>query len=457
MRSNSRASRAPRLAAAWIAAALAAFVAAWARTAPAQAPDDVHIGIKTGRTRQIRLIQQSFAADGDAAARAQGVTADGVLYDDLDHSDVCAVTRSWVKGETPFDVQAVVEPRLSVRGSTLQVSAEIKDFPAKQLIGKSEFKGPLSSARTLVHRLADDIVYQLTGERGIAETRIAFVAGSRDKSLYVVDADGFNPRQLTKGGLALSPSWAPDGRQVAFSWMGTRGWSLYRVPSSGGKAEVLRSGGGLNIAPSFSPDGSQVAFCSSFEGNSEIYLIGSGGGSPRRLTKANAIDNSPTWAPNGQRIAFTSDRGGSPQVYVMDADGGNVRRLVYGLSYTDSPDWSPKGDRIAFVCRSGGGFDIYVVDVNGQDPRQVVTGGSNLSPKWAPDGRHLVFSSDRGGRKSLYVVDADGTRTRPLNVPGPEAKTPAWSPRPTPAATAVGSRAPASADRELLAEGRLQP
>jgi TolB protein len=454
LRSNSRASRARSL----IAVTLAAALGAWASASSAPATDDVHIGITKNKARQIRLIQQSFVPAGDAAARAQGVTADGVLYDDLDHSDVCAVTRAWVKGETPFDVQAVIEPRVTVRGGSVTVSAEVKDFPAKQLIGKSEFKGPLSQARTLVHRLADDIVYQLTGERGIAETRIAFVAGgARDKSLYVVDADGFHPRALTKGGLALSPSWSPDGRQVAFSWMGTRGWSLYRVSSAGGKAEVLRAGGGLNIAPSFSPDGSQVAFCGSFEGNSEIYLIGSAGGSPRRLTKVNAIDNSPSWAPNGQRIAFTSDRGGSPQVYVMDADGGGVRRLVYGLSYTDSPDWSPKGDRIAFVCRSGGGFDIYVVDINGQDPRQVVTGGSNLSPRWAPDGRHLVFSSDRGGRKSLYVVDADGTRTRPLNVPGAEAKTPAWSPRPTPAATAVGSRAPASADRELLAEGRLKP
>jgi len=428
-------------------------------TAPSSqgsAPNEVRIGIDKSRARQIRLIQNAFTPDGDAGARPQAVTADGVLYDDLDHSDVCAVTRAWVQGETPFDVQAVVEPRLSLHGGSVTVSAEIKDFPAKRLIGKSEFKGPAASTRTLVHRMADDVVYQLTGERGIAETRIAYVAGGRqEKNVCVMDADGFNPHPLTKGGLALSPSWSPSGKTVAFSWMGAHGWSLYQVPSAGGKAGLVRSGGGLNIAPAFSPDGSQIAFSSSFEGNAEIYVIGADGGTPRRLTKSRSIDNSPTWAPNGQQIAFTSDRGGSPQVYVMDADGGNVRRLVYGLSYTDSPDWSPKGDRIAFVSRSGGGFDIYVVDLNGQDPRQVVTGGSNMSPRWAPDGRHLVYSSDRDGKRGLYVVDADGTRTRPLNVPDAEAKTPAWSPRPTPAATAVGTRVSAGADHEPLAGGRL--
>jgi TolB protein len=447
--------------AAWLGGAVLAQAQGSSPPAPAatgSAPNDVHIGVQKGHARQIRLIENAFTPDGDQGARPEAVTADGVLSADLDQSDVCAVTRGWVQGETPFDVQAVVEPKLTLHGGSVVVSAEVKDFPAKRLIGRSEFKGATNETRTLVHRLADDVVYQLTGERGIAETHIAYVSGNvKEKNVCVMDADGFNPHPLTKGGLALSPSWAPSGKQLAFSWMGSHGWSLFQVPSGGGKAGLLRQGGGLNIAPSYSPDGTQIAFSSSFEGNSEIYVMASAGGEPRRLTKSHAIETSPSWAPNGQQIAFTSDRGGLPQVYVMDADGANVRRLVYGFSYTDSPDWSPKGDRIAFVSRSGGGFDIYVVDLSGQDPRQVVTGGSNLSPRWAPDGRHLVYSSDKGGRRGLYVVDADGTHTRSLNVPDGEAKTPAWSPRPTPAATAVGSRESAGADHELLAGGRLHP
>ena len=128
------------------------------------------------------------------------------------------------------------------------------------------------------------------------------------------------------------------------------------------------------------------------------------------------------------------------QIYLMDADGGNVRRLLYGFGYSDSPDWSPKGDRIAFVVRSGGGFDVYVVDVDGLDPRLIVSGGSNQNPRWSPDGRHLVFSSNRHGSRGLYVTDADGLRVRRLPAPGPEAKSPAWSPRPGSSATTLGSR-----------------
>lgn len=413
---------------------------AWAAQ-PTPPPDEVRIGIRTNRARQIRVLQEAFRADGDSRARASGIQGDGILYDDLRLSGVFSITRGFSSDERPFDVQAVIEPKLSVRGSRVRLSGEIKDFPARRLIGKSEYEGSLSSLRTLVHRFSDDVVYQLTGERGIAETRIAFVAGgARQKDLYVVDYDGYQPRQLTKGGIAVSPAWSPDAERVAFSWLGSRGWSIYGVAASGGKPDVLRAGGGLNIAPSYSPDGSQLAFCSSFEGNSEIYVSPASGGAPRRLTKNRAIDTSPAWAPNGQQLAFTSDRSGSAQVYVMDTDGANVRRLVYGFDYTDSPDWSPKGDRIAFVVRSGGGFDIYVIDVGGQNPRVLVSGGSNQSPRWSPDGRHLVFSSNREGGRGIFVVDADGLNIRKLPVPGPEAKTPSWSPRPKVAATALGLR-----------------
>ena len=427
---------APRAAGLAVLVALAAAAAAL----PAAPQDEVRIGIRTQRSRAIRILQEAFRGEGEATARANASTADQVLYNDLDLSGLFSITRGWAKDERPFDVQAVIEGRVAVRGGRVTVTGEIKDFPARRLIGKAQYQGALGNLRALVHRVADDVVYQLTGERGIAETQIAFVSGGdKTRDLYVCDYDGYRPRRLTQGGLALSPSWAPGGDRLALSWLGTKGWSLFAVPAAGGKVETLRSGG-LNISPAWSPDGAQVAFSSSFEGNSEIYTMPAGGGAPRRLTKNRGIDTSPTWSPSGQQIAFTSDRGGSAQVYVMDADGGSARRLTYAFSYTDSPDWSPKGDRLAFVVRAGAGFDIYVSDVEGRDPRLIVTGGANENPRWSPDGRQLVFSSNREGGRGIFITDADGLRIRRLSVPGPEAKTPAWSPRPAPAATAAGPR-----------------
>jgi TolB protein len=402
---------------------------------------DVQLEYRTGRALKIRVLQDSFRPEGDRTAKSQAVRVDEVIHNDLQLSDHFTVTRSWAKDETPFDVQAVIEGRLIIRGSEVTLSGEIKDFPARRPIGKSVYRGTTNDLRKLAHRFADDVVYQLTGERGVAETQIAFVAGTKgNRELYVMDFDGYRPQKLTQGGVAYSPTWSPDGSWLGFSWLHEKGWALYRVPAWGGQSTAMWGRGGLNISPAFSPGGGLLAFASSFEGNTEIYTMPAAGGSVRRLTKNRAIDTSPTWSPSGQQIAFSSDRSGTVQVYVMDADGANVRRLVYGFSYTDSPCWSPKGDRIAFVVRTGGGFDIYVVDVDGLDPRLVVTGRSNQNPRWSPDGRHLVFSSNRNGNWGLYVTDADGLHVRRLPAPGPEAKSPAWSPRPGSSATTLGSR-----------------
>ena len=402
---------------------------------------DVNLEYRTGRSQRIRLLQEAFSADGDRNARAYAVQTDGTLHSDLDISGYFHITRGWAKDETPFDVQAVIEGKLTLQGSQVTLTGEIKDFPARRIIGRSSQRGTLPELRRLVHRMADDLVYQLTGERGIAETRIAFVAGGRGKrELYVMDLDGYGAQKLTSGGICVSPGWAPDGGRIAYAYLHDNGWALYQVAPTGGASNYLWTRGGLNIAPAFSPDGSLVAFASSYEGNSEIYSMAANGGPTRRLTKNASIDTYPTWSPNGQQIAFVSDRTGKPQVYVMDADGANVRRLVYGFDYTDSPDWSPRGDRIAFVVRTGGGFDIYVVDVQGQDPRLVVGGGSNENPKWSPDGRHLVFASNRQGPSGLYIASADGVSVRRLPTPGSEARSPAWSPRLGPPATALGAR-----------------
>ena len=420
---------------------VAAVVLSAVDTLPVPAQRDVELEYRTGRALKIRILQDAFRPEGDRSAKSQGVRVDEILYNDLQLSDHFTVTRGWSKDETPFDVQAVIEGRLIVRGTEITLSGEIKDFPARRLIGKSDFHGTTAELRKLVHRFADDVIYQLTGERGVAESQIAFVAGTAGhRDLYVMDFDGYQPKKLTQGGVAYSPSWSPDGGWVAFSWLHEKGWALYRVPAWGGQSTSIWGRGGLNIAPSFSPGGGILAFASSFEGNTEIYTIPAAGGTARRLTKNRAIDTSPSWSPSGQQLAFSSDRSGGVQVYVMDSDGANVRRLVYGFSYTDSPDWSPKGDRIAFVVRTGGGFDIYVVDVEGLDPRLVVGGGSNQNPRWSPDGRHLVFSSNRSGNWGLYVTDADGLHVRRLPAPGPEAKSPAWSPRPGSSATTLGSR-----------------
>ena len=60
-------------------------------------------------------------------------------------------------------------------------------------------------------------------------TQIAFESSrSGNKTIYVMDADGSNPRRLTSySGIDISPSWSPDGTQIAFESDRDGYWDIY--------------------------------------------------------------------------------------------------------------------------------------------------------------------------------------------------------------------------------------
>ena len=420
-----------RLALRPLAAVVIASVGLAVLPAVAQSPTDVRIDITSGG-RRIRIHCEALTAVGDRNPRVSSAQADEVLANDLEHSAVFTVSRGWVQGQRPFDVQGVVNGKWEVRGARLTLIGEVGDFPARRSIFRREYRGTPDQWRVLVHRFADDVVQQFTGEAGVSNTKLAFIGQrGRDKELYVMDVDGANLRPLTADrSIALSPAWAHDGSLVLFTSYRSRvGPQIFVTPVTGGRLYLVSGRNGLNTSASYSPDGRDVVCSLSQDGNSEIYLLDARGGSPRRLTSHKGNDTSPAWSPTGREIAFTSDRSGQPQVYVMDREGGNLRRLTYELSYTDSPAWSPRGDRIALVCRTGGGFDIWLVNPDGSSPRLLVTGGSNENPRWSPDGRQIVFASNRGGVRSLYISDLSDRPPRRIDAGGLPASSPAWSPR----------------------------
>ena len=57
----------------------------------------------------------------------------------------------------------------------------------RQIATKSFWAEPLQNHRGLAHRIADEIVYQFTGERGIAETKIAYVTQGRANKELALD------------------------------------------------------------------------------------------------------------------------------------------------------------------------------------------------------------------------------------------------------------------------------
>jgi TolB protein len=369
-----------------------------------------------------------------------GEGCEDVLQHDLEYSDFIEVHREtfFLPGKADSTqmkrIQAVASGQVALRMGQVRLDAQLVDPATGRVIFRKTYLLGDPPERWAVHGFADDIILYLTGERGVCESRIAFVGDATGhKEIYLVDWDGARIDQKTDfRSITLSPAWSPGGDRLAFTSFAHGNPELLGLDLRSGKTWTISARRGMNSAPAWSPDGQHLAVSMSFEGNSEIYIMDPSGKDPRRLTFEPSIDTAPSFNPEGTRLVFTSDRSGEPQIYVMDTDGTNLRRLTFLSKHSDSARWSPKGDRIVFVALIDRDFDICTITPDG-DPNSLVrlTGGGSGSyenPSWAPDGRHIVFSLSKGGTRRLYVMAADGTGIRQLTYARGDQYNPAWSP-----------------------------
>jgi len=308
--------------------------------------------------------------------------------------------------------------------------AELVDLESDEIILKRRYAGEREDLRASVHKFADELSAQLFGEKGVAQTKIAYVrrqAGA--KEIWVMDYDGAGPKAVTRNGsINLNPLFMGGKDKLLFTSYTLGMPQFYKVDPDRPTLQPAFTSRGMNTAPAYNVMDDEVAFASTMDGNSEIYRRKvSGTGRAERLTFSGTIETSPSWSPNGQEIVFISDRSGKPMLYIMDRDGSNLRRITYDFAYCGSPTWSPRGDRIAFTVMEGGNnMNIYTIAPDGSDAIKLTASGSNESPAWSPDGRFLAFSSTRSGSADIYVMQADGDNVRRLTWSGGNTM-PAWS------------------------------
>lgn len=401
----------------------------------ARAQTEVRIGVKASGTMKSPLQLEAFRASGNMGSVA--VDARAVVRHDFDLCGVFTVADVDARGTKPdadpsqsgsVRVTGLVDPA----GAGFQFTGEVFDLGTGESVYRHVYTAARSDLRHAMHRFVDDVLEAVTGERGVAETRIAYVRRrGRAEELWLSDYDGEGAAQLTHdGSLALSPAWAPWGTEICFTTYKRGNPDLYLFDLTRGGSYPFSTRPGPNSAPSYSPDGKWIACTLYKDGNAEIYLISRDAQNLRRLTRNDRIDTSPCFSPTGQQIVFTSDRTGSPQVYLMDADGLNQHLLTTEGTYNDSPQWSPKGDRICYAARHEGVFDVVVMGADGSNPVQITYGaGHNENPRWSPDGRKIIFSSTRSGGRQIYMMNPDGSDVVQLTS-GDDCFNPAWGPRP---------------------------
>ena len=327
--------------------------------------------------------------------------------------------------------ESLIKGGFQLSGQTLMAEFRLFDVVQGKLLVGKRYTGMRSDMKVMILNFAGEVMLQLTGEKGVFDTKVAFIGKRGNNSeIYTVNFDGSNMAQLTHiKSLTLLPRWSPSGREMVFTSYRDGNPDLYLLDLHKQLLKKISSFNGLNLGSSWSPDGKNILVTLSKDGNQQIYIMNRQDGKIRRLTHDYSINVSPVWSPDGGKIAFVSDRSGSPQIFVMNADGGNQKRLTFEGRYNTSPSWSSKGKRIAFEGRAGGEFQIFTIGEDGENLIQLTSYGRNESPSWSPDGRYIAFTSRVSGRARLHVMNANGSNLRVLHEGMQEYLNAAWSPR----------------------------
>jgi TolB protein len=369
----------------------------FALAALAQAQEPATITIRKGDTTSVAL---KAIAGGDGAAATK------VLQTDLDLSGLFSIT--------PPERASYI---ISGNANGGSVEGQVVDQRGSVVLQKTYSGG----TRAAVHHFADDIVETLTGKKGIASSKIAFVATRTGrKEIYTADYDGANVRQLTNdGSISVAPALSADGSKLAYTGYQSGYADIYLIDLASGARNRIIKFPGTNSGASFSPDGDRIACTLSKDGNPELYIVGANGSGARRLTKTSGVESSPTWSPDGSQIIYSSDDRGGPQLFKIGAGGGSGQPISTGYNYCTEPSWSPDGRKVAFTVRTGG-FSIAVKDLQG-GATQLLTAGED--PVFGADSRHVIFSNG----SSLILLDTQNGRQVPIVTGLGKVTEPSWS------------------------------
>ena len=281
--------------------------------------------------------------------------------------------------------------------------------------------------------------------------RVAWVFDNKgERNIWVADAPGFVPRQVTHykgddGQAIASVRLTPDGKTIAFargSEVNKEGTSanpqsLTKIPKqqawavdvNGGQPHLL---GDVQCNSEecedlqISPDGKNVVW----PAKKHLWIAPIDGKKKAEQLEEVAGDNdTPRWSPDGKRMAFRSNRKDHSFIAMLELATKKITYLAPTTSRDAGPVWSPDSKQVAFIRQPGVEFKrplipefpqpwaLWIGEAQNGQARELFHSGNAMGdslPLFAfqslqfTNAGQIIFASEKDGRSHLYSIAVTG-------------------------------------------------
>jgi Tol biopolymer transport system component len=249
---------------------------------------------------------------------------------------------------------------------------------------------------------------------------IAYQRGTASAfDIFVVSVDEGVSRQLTQHGARLEGlAWAPDRPSIVFaSSRGSTIWylpktNLWVVDADGSRPRQLTFGEESYTYPDTNTQGVIVVNRVRRQFDIWRYPVDTSPGDNvrrgQRVTQQTSDVHTPSVAPDDHEIAYVSDSGGHANIWVLNLQTKQSRQITFENDpelRVGLPLWSPNGRQIAYFTSLGSSWNYFLVQPDGSNPRLLARNAGWAT--WSPDGEWLYFSDYPIGT-NLHKVPAAG-------------------------------------------------
>ncbi len=242
-----------------------------------------------------------------------------------------------------------------------------------------------------------------------------------EPQLWVVDAVGGWPRQLTFGSGITFFSWAPDSAHllVGRDANGNEREGYYLLSLDGTEErQLLPLGDAFRAFGMFSSDGSQILFSSTERTGRDfdIYVSDIASGNTRIVYEGTFGFMPKAWQPDGDIVIVDEIRGEDARdVHLLNMASGKMSPLFQPdvAAYHGSYAWLPDGSGFYLATNQDREYAaLAFYSLEDQELSFLETPNADISNvTLSGNGRYLAWTTNEDGYSKVHAIDRDNSRS----------------------------------------------